>query len=252
MYAVFHTESHRVYVGKANDPSLRWKQHVSSALRGDSWCPHFYAAIRKYGIEGFSFSIFQECQNEDQAFEVEKMLIEDLKSFGLVLFNISAGGRGGRKFSDKQRQTHSEIQKKWANEPEARARNSSAQLKVSERKSQKMKIAWESNIEYAKNVRAKLKSEKNRKLHARYQSEAWANPEQRKKMLEGMRRPDVVLAMRARSSNENNPRAKLTWELVDQMRKDANELSVKELMEKYKLSYCTIRRVILNKAWVRN
>jgi hypothetical protein len=84
------------YVGKSNNPQRRFKDHVKLALSGvDSV---FYRAIRAHGIENFFIAQVYECESEDDAFEKEKSLILELKSYvgfeDCKGYNSTLGGDG--------------------------------------------------------------------------------------------------------------------------------------------------------------
>jgi hypothetical protein len=70
-------------------------------------------------------------------------------------------------------------------------------------------------------------------------------------MIKGMHKPEVIAARKKRMSNECNPRSKLTWAIVHEIRiRFEKGSTMNELMTLYPtLSYSTIRRVITNKSW---
>ncbi len=79
------------YVGATGKTLVhRRKRHVYDANHGKAYCRVFHAAIRKYGIEAFDWSILTVCKTIDEAMATEKHLIKELKPE----YNISAGGRG--------------------------------------------------------------------------------------------------------------------------------------------------------------
>lgn len=72
--------------------------------------PKFWEAIQKYGAESFNHEIIWETSDEDEAWELEQMTIEILKSIDYG-FNLSTGGRSGSKgvhYSEEFRQQLSE------------------------------------------------------------------------------------------------------------------------------------------------
>lgn len=256
VYHVIHITSGSVYVGKAIDPYMRWNNHQRNAMAGNNSLPHFYSALRAYGKDAFKMIVESVHESEERAFERERESITELRTQNIHTYNVSVGGRGGKEYSLTQKRTHSEVQKMWSNTPEARARNSEAQLRpeVRIKKSQRMKEVWLSNTDYADKVRSKLTSDHNRKIHSSHQHNAWANSEQRTKMILGMNKPEVKEAQRKRVSNEGNPRAKLTWRVVDSIRLHyTNGSTMNELMNIFSdISYVTLRRVVTNKSWIKN
>lgn len=88
-----HTSpSGKMYVGiTSRDVRQRW-QNGRGYIKND----HFYRAIQKYGWNKFDHEVIAENLTKDEACEMEKVLIKELKSndyhFG---YNLSAGGEGG-------------------------------------------------------------------------------------------------------------------------------------------------------------
>ena len=80
-----------MYVGiTSRDVKRRW-QNGRGYIKND----HFYRAIQKYGWDNFDHDVIVENLTKDEACEMEKTLIKELKSndyhFG---YNLSAGGEG--------------------------------------------------------------------------------------------------------------------------------------------------------------
>jgi hypothetical protein len=65
----------------------------------------FYRAIRKYGSDNFKFEILKECETEDEAYELEKSIIDTWKLTDRQNgYNILEGGKGGYTLSEETRQ----------------------------------------------------------------------------------------------------------------------------------------------------
>lgn len=54
---------------------------------------HYNRIIVKYGAENIRIEIL-ECATENEAFDLEKMLIRELKEKGFILANMTDGGEG--------------------------------------------------------------------------------------------------------------------------------------------------------------
>lgn len=85
---------------------------------------HFYRAIQKYGWSNFDHEIIADHLTKDEACQMEKKLIKELKSndyhFG---YNISSGGEGGASgcpSSELQKKVTSERMKKAWRDPQYR------------------------------------------------------------------------------------------------------------------------------------
>lgn len=97
VYVLTHVASTRHYVGKTNHVGKRWANHRSIARRVGRSDSAFYihAALRKYGIDAFTWTVIEAFDHETDALETEAWWIAFLRStvdgFG---FNILHAGRG--------------------------------------------------------------------------------------------------------------------------------------------------------------
>ena len=97
-----------MYVGKTNNPTVRWQDHKKVALGGKEKYPDdffaVHAALHKYGLDNFEFEIIDEFDEEDEAYKAETQYIllfcSNLKYFG---YNCNLGGEGGIKPSEETR-----------------------------------------------------------------------------------------------------------------------------------------------------
>ena len=74
IYLIENLINHKCYVGQSVDIKARWKKHKISALDYS-----IYRAIKKYGLDNFSFVVLEEVLNEDQLTEREQYWYEVLK-----------------------------------------------------------------------------------------------------------------------------------------------------------------------------
>lgn len=63
IYKITNQVNGKVYIGQSINIKHRWIQHKSDALNNRSDAP-IHRAIRKYGIQNFSFEIIEECEQE--------------------------------------------------------------------------------------------------------------------------------------------------------------------------------------------
>jgi len=79
------------YIGITNNPAKRWSGE-GNRYKG---CPHFYAAIQKYGWDGFTHEILESGLTLDEANEREKFYIAkyNTQTDG---YNITEGGANPR------------------------------------------------------------------------------------------------------------------------------------------------------------
>lgn len=93
LYRIINNHNNKIYVGQTVNPRSRWYQHKSDAIKDNPVMTISYA-LRKYGIENFSFEIIATCKNLDDANYVEMELIKQYESHISTGkgYNISFGG----------------------------------------------------------------------------------------------------------------------------------------------------------------
>jgi group I intron endonuclease len=100
IYLITNLVNGKKYVGKSNDPQVRWGDHKKIATGGKNKYPTeffaVHAALHKYGIDKFKFEIIEEFDSEDESYKAETCWIEfyqsDNKNNG---YNCNKGGKGG-------------------------------------------------------------------------------------------------------------------------------------------------------------
>lgn len=157
VYVITNSLTNKKYVGKTKDPKRRWRMHQNL----DGKCKVLYEAIKKYGVENFSFEINKEFLCEKESYAYEKQLIIDLKTKCPDGYNITDGGYGI--YGVKKTKEHID---KVAKAHTGMKRSKETCQRISESKKGKcpkhsmdaLKIAWE------KNKGKKLSEERKRKL----------------------------------------------------------------------------------------
>ena len=129
IYKITNTINGKVYIGQAQDIEKRWKDHIKDSEKGNQV---IYRAMRKYGVENFSFEVVEECSIEELD-EKEIYYIEEYNSYihaeNSNGYNMTLGGGGvrGYKLSKEARDKISRVHKgKVASQElrEIRSRNS--------------------------------------------------------------------------------------------------------------------------------
>src|SRR5260370_1096721 len=108
VYIITNKINGKIYIGKANDPEVRWKKHLYTVKYGEKKYGFYYlhAAIRKHGVDSFIFGIIESCDTEEMALEREVYWIKYYQSNNREIgYNLTDGGDGvsGRKCTDEEK-----------------------------------------------------------------------------------------------------------------------------------------------------
>jgi len=92
LYYVENKINGRMYIGQTHMTiEKRWYFHKSN----NSHCIILNNAIKKYGADNFEINIFQYCETQEEADQVEIYWITELKII-CKLYNIKEGGSSGK------------------------------------------------------------------------------------------------------------------------------------------------------------
>jgi group I intron endonuclease len=135
VYVIRNLIDGKIYVGQSKTPYKRRDGHFYAARSG-SLRP-LYCAIRKHGVENFTFEVVEECADE-LIDEREKHWVEKLDSYSEKGYNLTPGGSANQHFCDdvieKRRRVGREIMLRMWHEPERRARRSASSSRAMERR----------------------------------------------------------------------------------------------------------------------
>lgn len=102
IYKITNQVNGKVYIGQSVNISNRWKQHKNAAFKesSDEYNYPLYQAIRKYGLENFTFEVIEECSSEDLNFKEEHYisLYESYPPDKGKGYNQTLGGNSGDHF----------------------------------------------------------------------------------------------------------------------------------------------------------
>ena len=93
IYKIENKIDGKCYVGQSENISRRWRAHQSAAFNpnANNYDTILYRAIRKYGLDNFTFTVLAECEIS-QLDELEKQYIQQLNSMAPNGYNLTAGG----------------------------------------------------------------------------------------------------------------------------------------------------------------
>lgn len=106
IYRATCTVNGKMYIGFDSAYPKRRKDHIRDALKNKRECL-FHRAIRKYGVESFSWDILYQSPDLSHTLnEMESFFIREYRTFGDNGYNMTLGGEGvlGHKFTEEQRQ----------------------------------------------------------------------------------------------------------------------------------------------------
>lgn len=112
IYCITNMINKKVYIGQSVNIEQRWKAHRVTAFNKNSsaYNNSLYRAIRKYGLENFTFEVLEKCLIE-QLNQQEQFWIKYYKSNNSKYgYNLTAGGQTGKPNSLSSSQVE-EIQK---------------------------------------------------------------------------------------------------------------------------------------------
>lgn len=105
IYKIQNLINDKIYIGQSVDIDYRFRNHKSESFnpKSNSYDTAIHRAIRKYGVENFSFDIIEECC-QDELREREIYWINYYGSFGNG-YNLTTGGEGVPTINIKQVQS---------------------------------------------------------------------------------------------------------------------------------------------------
>ena len=93
IYIIQNILDNKIYIGQTNKPKTRWNSHKHLVSKDKLVLPHLYRAMKKYGIENFTFTIFAQYNSLEEINEAEEFWIDLFNTTNdKIGYNIQKGG----------------------------------------------------------------------------------------------------------------------------------------------------------------
>lgn len=112
LYKITNQLDGKFYIGQTIDTKGRWSAHKSNAKKPDKTGQYIHYAMAKYGTQNFIYEVIASCKTQEDADEIESLLIAQYdsrnKEFG---YNLKTGvSYGGHSEETKQKQREATLQ----------------------------------------------------------------------------------------------------------------------------------------------
>ncbi len=289
VYQILNTINGKVYIGSTKYFNTRWKQHLAMLKAGSHHSILLQRSWGKYGSSAFKFSIIENVSLRGELLSREQRYL-DWVFENKVSLNICkiAGSTIGYKHSPTARERMSRIQKKyWSDNPDKKKtgsehHNSGKQTQQHVKEIISATHTGEKNINYGKIFTEDEKENLRRKVSGELCGKAKLTWDQVREMRERYQKKDNEDTYATLAENYNvacgtiqsviehrtwkqadyshepikrdlvagNPKAKLDWEQVGDVRRryDSGE-SCSSIASSYNMKYSAIRKIVTLKTW---
>jgi len=79
LYRITDALNNKIYIGQSNKETERWRQHKYLARQNEP-VQYIHRAIKKYGVENFTYEVIAQCLTQEDADETEILLIKQYDS----------------------------------------------------------------------------------------------------------------------------------------------------------------------------
>ena len=236
IYKITNKKNGKFYVGSAVYFYERWSRHKSLLKRNLHPNIHLQRAWNKQDPDDFVFEVIERCERE-VLLEREQFWLDELKPFGKRGYNIAKNALHpmlGRTHTKEWRENHSRIMS-------------------GEKHPMFGKRLSEKSIEQGRQTQiknGKNKGENNPMFGVRKFKEEnhFYGKKHKQETI------DKIKASMPKMNGEKNPFAKLTWEIVREIRKlrkeDPKVWTLKALQNKFQVCERTILDITKNRSWI--
>lgn len=98
-YLITNNVNKKVYVGITLNPYERWLRHQSNARNTEGKTTYLYNAMRKHGLENFSFDVIAEFKSAEDCSLFEIAKIKQMRRDDVPNYNLHDGGNLGNRMT---------------------------------------------------------------------------------------------------------------------------------------------------------
>jgi len=91
VYKITNSVNGKLYIGLSTNPTKRWWEHRNRTKKTHT---KLYNAFRKYGIDAFSFEVLHWCDSQEDARDLENLVVDVCETITKG-YNMCPGGGGG-------------------------------------------------------------------------------------------------------------------------------------------------------------
>jgi len=91
VYKITNSVNGKLYIGLSANPTKRWWEHRNRTKKTHT---KLYNVFRKYGVEAFSFEVLHWCNSQEDARDLENLVV-DVCEVVTKGYNMCPGGGGG-------------------------------------------------------------------------------------------------------------------------------------------------------------
>jgi len=252
IYLLINSLDNKVfYVGKGHGRRMYW--HKKHALTGDHHNKHLQNKILQLIRLGGKIIYKKAFESKDEK-EVFKQEMLTIKFFGFEnLCNLTEGGEGSTGYThtnealNKMKEYASSRNWKGENNPNFGGGNWSEESKKKFSEYQKANLLGEKNPFFGKTHKKSARLKMSEFHTGKILTEEHKQKISDNHAFKGKKRPEHSIKM----SGENNPKAKLTFEIVGKIRQEYKDggTSYRKLAAIYGVDFTTIADIIKNRIW---
>jgi group I intron endonuclease len=251
IYKIVNIINNKIYIGSSNNIINRWKLHRRDLFKNKHDNFHLQFSWNKYGEDNFIFEIVEEVLDKTLLLEREQYYLDFYKSYEKEIgYNILkiAGNSLGFKHTEETKQKLSELNKGKKSIWYGKKHTEETKRKISESNMGK-------HISSEKERLRLSKLHKGKKLSQEQKDRMSESHKGEKNHFYGKRHSQETKEKISKNhcdvGGDNNPKSKLTWQQVREIRKKYNNnYKLIQLAKEYGVTSMNIKYIIQYKTWV--